>query len=203
MRTSGSVTNWLRQVEAGDSAATQQLWARYIDRLVRLARGRLHAAPRRAADEEDVALSAFDSFFRGFARGQFPKLHDRDNLWALLVRITERKAQDLVRHERTQKRGGGRVAAEATPPSSGDCSEGERPIDRIVGREPTPAFAAQVAEEFRRLLDRLGDGELQQIAIWKMEGYANAEIAAKVACAVPTVERRLRLIRKTWEPEVD
>ena len=55
--------------------------------------------PRVAADEEDVALSAFDSFCRGAQRGRFPQLDDRDNLWRLLVVITSRKAVDLAQHE--------------------------------------------------------------------------------------------------------
>src|ERR687886_50259 len=95
----GSVTRWLGRLQAGDPAAAQQLWERYFPRLVGLARQRLRGAPRRAADEEDVALSAFDSFCRGVARGRFPQLHDRNNLWGLLVLITARKALNLAQHE--------------------------------------------------------------------------------------------------------
>jgi DNA-directed RNA polymerase specialized sigma24 family protein len=203
MATTGSVTHWLHRLGDGDSAAAQPLWERYIDPLVRLAGQKLRHTSRRAADEEDVALSAFDSFCQGVARGRFPQLRDRDNLWGLLVLLTARKAVNLARHERRQKRGGGRVVEEATRSGPTDSSGVESPIDQIVGREPTPEFAAQVAEECRRLLDRLGDGELRQMAIWKMEGFTNAEIAAKADCAVPTVERRLRLIRKTWDQEAD
>jgi DNA-directed RNA polymerase specialized sigma24 family protein len=168
---------------------------------VYLAGRKLRNAPRRAADEEDVALSAFDSFCQGAAQGRFPQLRDRDDLWGLLIVITARKALNLARHEMRQKRGGGRVVNDATPSGAADSSGAESPVDQVVGREPTPAFAAQVGEEFRRLLDKLSDGELRQIAIWKMEGYTNAEIAARIDCAIPTVERRLRLIRKTWDQE--
>jgi len=197
----GSVTHWLQRLGDGDAAAAQPLWERYIDRLVRLAAEKLRGTPRRAADEEDVALSAFDSFCRGAARGRFPQLSDRDNLWALFFRITERKAINLARHEGAQKRGGGRVADQAAPPRSADSSA-DSPVDRIADPEPTPEFAAQAAEEIPRLLKLLDDGQLRQIAIWKMEGDTNAEIADKLGCKVVTVERRLRLIRKTWEPEV-
>jgi DNA-directed RNA polymerase specialized sigma24 family protein len=58
-----------------------------------------------------------------------------------------------------------------------------------------------VAEEYRRLLDRLPDGDLRQIAIWKMEGHTNAEIAALIDRSEPTVERRLNRIRRIWERE--
>src|SRR5437763_279826 len=62
-------------------------------------------------------------------------------------------------------------------------------------------FAAQVAEECRRLLDRLPDAEMRAIATWKMEGETAPDIAARLGCALSTVERRLRLIRQLWEGE--
>src|SRR5438105_9866914 len=99
MSSPGSVTYWIGQVRVGDPAAAQQLWERYFQRLVGLARKKLQDAPRRAADEEDVALSAFASFCRGAARGQFPQLADRDNLWHLMVTLTARKASHLRRDE--------------------------------------------------------------------------------------------------------
>jgi RNA polymerase sigma factor (sigma-70 family) len=201
MATTGSVTHWLHRLETSDPDAAQRLWERYVEQLVRRAGRALRVAPRRAADEEDVVQSAFDSFFQGFARGRFPQLKDRDNLWALLVCITERKASDLVQHERRQKRGGGRIVDEAALQGPAASSGAETQINQIIGHEPAPEFAALVAEEYRRLLDRLGDGDFRQIAIWKMEGYTNAEIAAKIDCAVPTVERRLNRIRKLWEQE--
>src|SRR5438477_5346017 len=113
MPSNDDVTEWVRQLEAGDRDAAGGLWEAYYRRLVGLARGKLRDLPRRAADEEDVALSAFDSFCRGAEQGRFPRLDDRDNLWRLLVVITERKACDLVQHEHRQKRGGGEVRGES------------------------------------------------------------------------------------------
>src|SRR5919198_391675 len=107
MAREGSVTRWLGPLLAGDPAAAQQLWERYFRRLVGLARTKLRGAPRRAADEEDVALSAFDSFCRHAERGRFPQLDDRHDLWRLLVTITARKALYLIRDEHRLKRGGG------------------------------------------------------------------------------------------------
>src|SRR5262245_56875046 len=91
-----SVTIWLDKLRVGDSLAAQKLWQGYFHRLVGLARAKLRSLPRRSADEEDVALSAFDSFCRGVEVGRFPKLDDRDDLWQVLFMITERKAMDLI-----------------------------------------------------------------------------------------------------------
>ena len=199
MRSStGSVTQWLDQLQAGDRAAAENLWDSYFRRLVALARARLQGVPRSAADEEDVALSAFDSFCRGAEQGRFPQLADRDNLWRLLVVITSRKALDLAQHEGRQKRGG--AVLEAALPRLPDSSAAAG-LDQFSSPEPTPEFAAEVAEQCQLLLDRLGDGELRTVALMKMEGYSIDEIAAKLGCAPRTVDRKLWVIRTLWEAE--
>jgi DNA-directed RNA polymerase specialized sigma24 family protein len=198
MSAHGSVTNWLVQLKDGNPAAAQPLWERYFPRMVALARKRLRAARRREADEEDVAVSAFHSFYRAAKQGRFPQLGDRDDLWQLLVVITARKALDLLARQRRVKRGGGKVRGE----SVFDPGEpGNGGIEQVVGHEPTPEFAAEVAEECQRLLDLLGDDEKRTIAVWKLEGHTNEEIAGRQGVALATVERRLRVIRKLWENE--
>jgi hypothetical protein len=169
----GSVTLWLTSLRAGEIDAAQLLWERYFSRLVRSAREKLRQAHNRGleADEEDAALDAF-----------------------------ERKAIDQVRRARRLKRGGGRVRSEADL-DAGDQSDAPAGLDRIVGPEPSPEFAAMVAERLHHLLDALGDDELRQIATWKLEGHTIDEIAAKLGCARRTVARRLELIRTLWQPE--
>jgi RNA polymerase sigma factor (sigma-70 family) len=196
----GSVSQWLGQLKAGDRAAAQKLWQAYFQRLVSLARRKLLGAPRRAADEEDVALSALDSFCRAAAQGRFPRLDDRGDLWQLLVLIAERKACDLIEREHRQKRGGGKVQDEAGLEGAESTAPG---LDQVIGREPTPELAAQVAEECRRLLDALDEEQLRTLALWKLEGYTNDEIAAKLAVSRPTVERKLQRIRRLWAKETD
>ena len=197
----GSVTGWIDHLRAGDDVAAQRLWERYFHELVRLARANLRAKPRGAIDEEDVALSAFDSFCRGAEQGRFPRLDDRDSLWRLLVTITARKVVDQVERQCRQKRGGGRVRNEAdlAGPQSGAGAGG---LDRAVGREPTPEFAAMMADECRHLLAALGDETLRRIALLRMEGYSDPEIAAELGCGLRTVGRKLELIRKIWLREV-
>ena len=201
MSSEGSVTHWLGQLQAGDPAAVQRLWERYFADLVGLARKRLQGTPRRAADEEDVALSAFDSFCRGAAAGRFPQLSDRDNLWRLLFTLTMQKAVDLVRAERRQKRGGGAVLDEAALLGLPGTNGGPMDLEQVLSREPTPELAAQMAEECQRLLRSLDDADLQTVALAKMEGCTNAEVAARLGCSLRSVERKLGLIRRIWERE--
>jgi RNA polymerase sigma factor (sigma-70 family) len=201
MLSSESVTDWISQLKVGDQAAAQRLWERFFERLVGFARNKLRYIPRRAADEEDVALSAFDSFYRGVEQGRFPKLSDRDDLWQVLVVLTERKAIDLVNHERRQKRGGGAVQGESICDYQHDSSTAQAGLEQIIGREPTPEFAVQLSEEFQRLLDRLGNAELRSVALWKLEGYTNDEIATKLGCVERTVKRKLHVIRNRWNKE--
>jgi DNA-directed RNA polymerase specialized sigma24 family protein len=184
----GSVTALVERIKAGDHEAAGLLWQRYYPRLVSLARKRLQAAPRRVADEEDAALSAFNSFCRRAEQGKFPDLKDRDGLWALLVVLTARKAAAQVRHEDRDKRGGGRVLE--------DEGSGPGGLDSLEGDEPTPEEAALLADEVEGLLSRLREPTLRQVAVWKLEGYANADIARMQGCSLPTVERRLAIIRR-------
>ena len=191
-----SVSEWIVGAQQGECRAVEQLWHRYFERLVRLARRKLAGLPRRADDEEDVALSAFASFCRAAEQGRFPNLSDRDSLWRLLVTITAQKATDRARHHRRKKRGAGRVRGESAlvdPDASGD----RQGLAQVIGDSPTPEFAALVAEECRALLDQLDD-DLRPVALAKMEEHTNQEIAGKLGCSLSTVERRLRLIRKTW-----
>jgi DNA-directed RNA polymerase specialized sigma24 family protein len=190
----GSVTRWISQLKDGDrNAAAGALWGAYFHRLVALARKRLRGTPRSAADEEDVALAAFDSFYRRAERGQFPKLEGRDDLWQLLFVITGCKAVDLARREARQP---GRGAT-----GGSHAEQDDRDIERVLGKEPTPEFAALAADEFRRLLDRLGDETLRKVAVWKMEGQTNAAIAARLGRVESTVERKLQRIRDLWKRE--
>jgi DNA-directed RNA polymerase specialized sigma24 family protein len=183
----GSVTDWLDPLRDGDPAAARLLWERYFHRLVELARRRLRGAAGCIDDAEDVALSAFDTFCRHAADGRFPDLLDRDGLWRLLMTLTIRKAARRLRVPRP-------------PVVSGDA--GAELLEQVASREPTPAEAAEVAEELRRLLDLLGDKDLEAIAVARMEGYSVEEIAARVGYAPRSVKRKLQLIRTLWEREV-
>jgi DNA-directed RNA polymerase specialized sigma24 family protein len=150
MESEGSVSQWIAELKAGDEAAAERLWERYFAQLVGLCHKRLGDHPRRAADEEDMALSAFASFLKGAQQGRFPRLHDRDGLWRLLVVIAARKVVDQRQRDSRQKRGGGKVGGESALMAPGSAP-GDIGIEQVIGPEPTPEFAASVLEEYERL----------------------------------------------------
>jgi DNA-directed RNA polymerase specialized sigma24 family protein len=195
MTDAGSITHWFLSLQEGDRDAAERLWERFAHKLINLARLRLGQKARQGSDEEDVVLSAFDSFCRAAEAGRFPRLEDRDGLWQLLVTITLRKVYDQVQHAQRQKRGTGAVLREA------DLAGAAPKLDDIMSAGPTPALAAEMSEQCQRLLGLLDDDELRNIALFKMEGYTAHEIADKLGCARRTVQRRLNLIKNLWEAE--
>jgi RNA polymerase sigma factor (sigma-70 family) len=199
MDSEGSITEWIKRAEAGDESAVRKLWERYFERLLRVARKRIRSDCRRAADEEDIVLSALNSFFQGLRQGRFSELYGRDDLWKLLVTITARKASDVETHRRRKKRGGGREAGESG--ILGHAAATLSAFDQIVSQQPTPEFAALMSEECERLLSMLADDKLRNIAVWKLEGHSNEEIGKRLGCSLRTVERKLWLIRTKWSAE--
>ena len=177
-----SVSVWLVGVKDGKETAVQKVWERYFEKLVHLAHRNLQALPRRAVDEEDVALSAFESFLTRAQAGQFPHLEDRDDLWKLLMTITIRKAAAVRRKERIRQ----------------PTDESQGLLDRLPSKEPSPEIAALVSEQFTHLLTVLNDETLRSIALQKLDGRTNREIATSLDRTLSFVERKLRLIRSIW-----
>ena len=201
MRDQGSVTLWIDGIKEGRSAALEQIWSRYFERLAKLARRRINASSGDTgpADEEDVALSALHSLWKRAAGGKLPELQGRDDLWRLLVVITARKAVSRIRREACQKRGGGRVVDESALKGDFTHEAGlNHALAHFIADEPTPEFIVMIAEETRNRLDTLPDPVLRRVAVLRMEGNTNEEIASELGCVVRTVERKLDVIRKLW-----
>ena len=196
MSSERSVTRWLRELQAGNEEAARQLWRRYFRRLTVLARRRLGPGEGRVVDEEDVALSVFRCLCNGALRGQFDDMANRDELWRLLVTMTNHKAVDAARREKQQKRGAGRVLGGSVLERTG--YHGAKPMS---SQEASPELLAMLAEEHRRLMTLLNDDCLRQIAVWKLEGYKNEDIAARLGVTCRSVERKLQRIRRRWSRE--
>jgi DNA-directed RNA polymerase specialized sigma24 family protein len=184
----GSVSQLLGGLRAGDEEAVRRLWLRYFQPLVRLARSRLSARVCASRDAEDVALDAFwalcERLTRPASPERFPELHNRTHLWKLLACFTARQAFDLARKEGRRQR----VVAD-------EAALGEEGFEPFAGREPPPEFGAAVAD----LVECLPSDELRRIALARMEGCTNAEVAQRLGRSLSTVERKLQVIRVLWQ----
>lgn len=194
-----SVTQWIDNLKQGDDDAARQLWQRFFERLVGVARRKLGTTRRRMADEEDVALNALNALFAGATKGRFEQLTDRDDLWRLLVAITAKEAATQMRREGRLKRGGGQVRGESIFGAADNAIPNA--FDQVLNHEPTPEFLVMITEEHQRLLASLRDDKVRQVAIRRMEGYSNEEIADQLKMSLRSVERKLKLIRDEWSQE--
>ena len=56
-------------------------------------------------------------------------------------------------------------------------------------------------EECQLLLTRLEKRDVQLVAVLKVEGYTNEEVAQQLGCSRRAVQRRLNIIRNLWANE--
>lgn len=146
-------------------------------------------------DEEDVALSAFTVFCQAAQAGNYPDLEDREGLWRLLATITLRKSRERARSSRALKRGG----SQANSSTRNADLETEIDLDQLPDDTPAPDLIVLMSEQCEALLHLLDDPELESLAVWKLEGYTNDEIAVRMGYTRRTVQRMLALIRQIWE----
>lgn len=196
MEPADEITLWIRGLSTGDQQSAEAIWRTYFDKLVRFARQRIDSGSRRQADEEDIALSAMHSFYRGVKAGRYENLVGRDELWRLLVTIAAHKVSRQRRKDGTLKRGGGRLRGESVF-MQGDSTGDSSGIGQVLGNAPTPELAVIVAESCRQMLNEL-DESLRQIALLKLEGFTNDEISDRLECSTRSVERKLNRIRNKW-----
>ena len=194
----GSVTRLIQLLRSDDAAerdlAARLIWRRYFRDLLELARNNLNKRIRRREDEEDVLQSMYKSFCLRQQRGEFD-LAGRDALWKLLVTITLRKARNAAKKQMREKRD---IAREQTIADQDDGESGQWALEQMDAAGPSPAEAAVLNEALERRLEALADPELRQIALWRLEGYTNREIADRLDCTERSVERRLERIRSKW-----
>lgn len=183
----GSVTAWIGRLLAGDGDALAPLIRRYFAPLAAFADRRIPGGGHAGGD--DLANSAFVDLWRCAARGQLPNLAGRGELWGLLLSILNQKVTDHYRYTHRDKR--------PPPEDRVDADLDEFPSDDV-----DPLLVAAVDEEFNRVLDVLGEDDLREIALYKLQGYDTGAIAARLDRAPRTITYKLRLIREVWQREV-
>lgn len=184
-----SVTGWFHALQNGNETAAEQLWDRYFERIIKLAEGRFAADA--SYDEEDLAISVFNSLVRLAGEKKYREIANRDELWALLLIIAQRKMRLRERYHSRLKRGSDQHV--------------RVPVDLngLVDPKSNPQFAVEVAEECQRLLELLKGDELRQVALMKLDGFTNAHIAKQLDLTERTIKRKTAMIRKVWQQQLE
>lgn len=193
-----SVSTWIDRLKQGDDQAADAICREYFDGLMRAARRKLRQNRlTRVQDEEDVALSALDTFVRRAKAGELEEVTDRGDLWKLLLKIAARRVVRYNRSASAQKRGGGAVAAERDLARQDSTVGG--PLDHVAADSPPPELTVMLCDEANHLLGQLAAGDLREIARLTLEGHSTSEIADQLNTTKRTVQRRLALIRAQWQ----
>ena len=165
-----------------------------LDRLLPLAKAKLSSRSQRLIDEEDVLISVFDRFFVAAKAGRFGELNNRTDLWQILLMLTERKVIDQYRRDSADKRGSVQTHTEAELPLTLDS------LQELADKHPSPEMVSTFNDSLDWAINRLGN-KTRDVALLRLEGYSNREIAQKLDIGLSTVERKLRVIREVWQKQ--
>ncbi len=188
-----SVTRWVSELSSGDASAADLLWKFLSKRLLSVARSEVKRTPNGSYDEDDVAQSAFNALCSALRDGQYSELADRDELWRLMAVIAVNKARSKAAREKSIRRGGKLNRVDKSSECLYSLEDREFPVeDELI-----------VREECERLLELLQRDEVKQVAVLKIGGYNDSEIAEQVGCSRRSVQRRLSLIRSIWSEQME
>ena len=151
-----------------------------------------------------MATAALKSFFDAAAQGRFPRLHNRDDLWPLLAKITAHKALDQQRYLLAEKRDVRREVA-----FSPAADRTDRPAhDAVADHRPGPASEAVGSERHHQLqhaLAELPENYRRIIELRNVHGLPFDEIASRLNRSSGAARmlwlRAIELLRQRLSPQ--
>jgi RNA polymerase sigma-70 factor (ECF subfamily) len=199
-----SLNRYLRDLHSPDvqrrEEAARQIWLRFAERLTAVVRRRLNSRILRHAGVDDVLQSLFASFFAAAPGTNGPPRNSAE-LWNLLVCFTMRKVANTAHHYQAQRRDIRREWPLVNR-TTHDMAAGPGWAEPVDFRSLSPEDEAIAHDEFDRLLGVLPE-DLKQVFAMRLEGYTNAEIAARIGRVERTVELKMRVIRGLLRPYVE
>jgi RNA polymerase sigma-70 factor, ECF subfamily len=185
----------LARWRAGDEAAADEIFYRYLHRLAGLARNRLSDKMQRRIDPEDVVQSAYRSFFRHAKEDRY-ELKRSGDLWRLLAGITINKTLGQIEHHQAAKRA---IEGEA---ASYDQSANSLISPIAIARDPTVEEAVALADEIESFMRTL-DPVAREVLELRLQDHDSEQIAEEIQRSTRTVRRILERVKdelaKRWE----
>lgn len=189
----GSVTRWIEQMRAGDRIAVNALSERYFKKLGNAARSRLHKQAQTLHDKDDVANFVLEAVVRNISQGKYPDLQDRDDLWFLMLSITQCRISNILKRERSQK---------VQPTSLTSLTElletyeGEL-SDLSLNSDPEQV-AIEINDCWQELMRILPDDDFREIARLKLDFYSNRQISSMMKLTPKYIDRKVAEIQRMW-----
>jgi RNA polymerase sigma-70 factor (ECF subfamily) len=199
MSAESSFDELMQHLRQGDQQAAEEVFARFVHRLIGLARAHLDSRIRRKEDADDVVQSVFASFFWRHADGQFEHLKSWNSVWSLLACITLRKCGLHFQHFHAGRRDVGREDSGTLPLDDWERSGASW---EALGHDPTPSQAVVLAETVEQLLRGLQPRD-REIAALLLEEYGVSEISSRVGCSERTVRRVRDRIRNDMQKTLE
>jgi RNA polymerase sigma-70 factor, ECF subfamily len=177
----------LARWRAGDEAAADEIFHRYLNRLSGLARTRLSEKMQRRIDPEDVVQSAYRSFFRQAKEDRY-ELKRSGDLWRLLAAITINKVMGQVEYHQAAKRS---IDGEAALP---DHSTNSLFSPIAIAHEPTIEEAVALADEIEAFMKTLEPVERQVLEL-RLQDHDSEAIADEIQRSTRTVRRIIERLK--------
>ena len=170
-----SLTQLIRQVEQGDAAARDELFAAAYGELRKLARSRLRDGGRNTLLETTALVH--ESYLRFIKTGQL-RLEDRRAFFAYASRVMRSVIVDAVRERQAERRGGDLL---------------EMTLDtQVAGSLPSSEAEILDVHDALRTLEQVEPRLAQVVEMRYFGGYSEVEIAE-------TLDINERTVRRDWE----
>ena len=170
----------IKQFKEGSESAATELFDRYCERLMKLARRRIGQRMTSRVDPEDVIQSAFRTFFVRVKNDEFTFQGEND-LFKLLVRLTVHKTLRQVAFHRAAKRN--------PELEAGHGSDAQEMLQQLSTGEATPEVEVTLLDEFERFMKQLPEFD-RKVLEMRLQGYSTTEIAAELK----SYDRKIRRV---------
>ena len=177
-----SITKWINEHREGNPSAAEQIWNHYFEALARIGDRHLFDIP--VSNGEDAALEAMNEVLTVRADGKsiLDQVKDRGDLTPILVKKTQSRAIDLLRHYYAKKRHPGELVSLD--------QIGQIALDR-AREEASPELAAMVREEVDDWVQKLTSAR-RDVVEYLLDGFNLTQIADRMGTTEREIDQQLR-----------